>query len=122
MECSSPLPLSESPMVPKWLRVIRTVATILVFAFIIGWFLQRSAEALNRTNERAGFGRGLLHGALMPLALPNLLVGKDVPIYAVNNTGVPYKLGYTAGVNVCGAIFFGTCFWRWSRRVRASQA
>jgi hypothetical protein len=102
----------------KWFRAIRTIATILVLAFIIGWFLQRSAEALNRTNGRAGFGRGFVHGALMPLALPNLLVGKDVPIYAVNNTGVPYKLGYTAGVNVCGAIFFGTCFWRWSRRGR----
>jgi hypothetical protein len=105
-------------MLAKWLRVLRTVASILVLAFIIGWVLQRSAEALNRSNERAGFGRGVLHGALMPLAFPNLLVGKDVPIYAVHNTGVPYKLGYTAGVNVCGAIFFGAWFWRWNRMRR----
>ena len=47
----------------------------------------------------AGFARGLVHGALMPIALPNLLVGNDVTIYAANNTGLRYKLGYTCGVN-----------------------
>jgi hypothetical protein len=117
MDCGSPLPLSKIRMHRKWLRILRTIASIILLAIVIGWVLQRSAEALNRGNERAGFGRGLLHGAMMPLALPNLLVGKDVPIYAAHNTGVPYKLGYTAGVNACGAIFFGACFWRWSRRV-----
>ena len=102
-------------MQAKWLRVARTVAGIILLAFLIGFVLQRSAEAANRGNHPAGFGRGLLHGALMPMALPNLLIGKDVPIYALNNTGIPYKLGYTAGVNACGAIFFGCFFWRWSR-------
>ena len=61
----------------------------------------------------------LLHGALMPLALPNLLVGRDVPIYAEHNTGRTYKLGYTAGVNGCGLLFFGFFFRRlarWRRR------
>ena len=48
----------------------------------------------------------------MPMSMPNLLVGKDVSIYAANNTGLTYKLGYTAGVNGCGAIFFGFFFWR----------
>ena len=54
----------------------------------------------------------MLHGALMPMSLPNLLVGDDVPVYAPNNTGRTYKLGYAAGVNVCGLIFFGFFFWR----------
>ena len=103
-------------MQARWLRILRAIAGVVLLAIVIGWVLQRSAEALNRGNERAGFARGLLHGAMMPLAFPNLLVGKDVPIYAVDNTGVPYKLGYTAGVNACGAIFFGAWFWRWSRR------
>jgi hypothetical protein len=48
----------------------------------------------------------------MPMSLPNLLVGDDVPVYAPNNTGRTYKLGYAAGVNVCGLIFFGFFFWR----------
>jgi len=51
----------------------------------------------------------------MPCALPNLLVGNDVAIYAENNTGRTYKLGYTVGVNGCGAIFFGIFFWRVNR-------
>jgi hypothetical protein len=62
----------------------------------------------------------MLQGALMPMALPNLALGRDIPIYSLNNTGVRYKLGYTAGVNVCGAFFFGLLFWRLNRwRARA---
>ena len=51
----------------------------------------------------------------MPMAMPNLLVGRDVSIYSTRNTGLKYKLGYTVGVNGCGAIFFGVLFWRFSR-------
>lgn len=51
----------------------------------------------------------------MPMSMPNLLVGRDVTIYSAHNTGVSYKLGYTAGVNGCGAIFFGFLFWRLNR-------
>ena len=48
----------------------------------------------------------------MPISMPNLLFGHDVAIYAANNTGRTYKLGYTLGVNGCGLIFFGFFFWR----------
>lgn len=51
----------------------------------------------------------------MPLALPNLAVGDNVTIYAESNTGRLYKLGYTAGVNGCGLLFFGLFFWRIGR-------
>jgi hypothetical protein len=51
-----------------------------------------------------------VHGFLMPVALPDLLAGKDVPIFAVNNTGRKYKLGYIAGINLCGLLFFGMAF------------
>jgi hypothetical protein len=60
----------------------------------------------------------------MPCALPNLLVGNDVTIYAQNNTGRTYKLGYTCGVNACGAVFFGMFFWRlnrWRRRMNGTM-
>jgi len=66
-----------------------------------------------------GFGRGLLHGALMPLAWPTLLAGRDQTVYAERNEGRPYKLGYSMGVNVCGLAFFGWFFARirkWTRR------
>ena len=92
----------------------RTVFFIFL-AFVIGWTLNRIAERLERRAEPAGFVRGIFQGALMPMAMPNLLVGKDIVIYASRNTGVPYKLGYTAGVNGAGLVFFGLFFWRLNR-------
>jgi hypothetical protein len=53
-----------------------------------------------------------VQGALMPITMPNLIFGHDVAIYAANNTGRTYKIGYTLGVNTCGLIFFGFFFWR----------
>ncbi len=91
------------------------LAVYLCLAFAIGAILNRVATSLQHSAHPAGFGRGLLQGALMPMALPNLLVGRDISIYSQLNTGVKYKLGYTAGVNVCGAVFFGVLYWRIGR-------
>ena len=93
-------------------RIALRVICILAVATCIGWGLNHSAASLNRDTRPSGFGRGMVQGALMPLALPNLLLGKDVAIYAIHNTGRTYKLGYTLGVNLCGLIFFGFFFWR----------
>jgi hypothetical protein len=60
----------------------------------------------------AGFRTGLLEGALMPAALPGLLAGHDLPIYAPNNAGRGYKIGYILGLNTCGTFFFGVAFWQ----------
>jgi hypothetical protein len=98
--------------------IIRTLA-VLAAAAVIGFGMRQAAAALERSPQPAGFVRGVVQGALMPCALPNLLVGSDVAIYAQRNTGVPYKLGYTCGVNACGAVFFGLFFWRlnqWRKR------
>jgi len=96
-------------------RLLATLLTTLLLAAIIGWLIHQAAAAMDRSQSPAGFGRGLIQGTLMPMAMPNLLVGHDVTIYAQNNTGVGYKLGYTLGVNICGAIFFGIFFWRLNR-------
>ena len=96
-------------------RLVVRLVSILILAFAIGAVLNRISVSLSHDSVRAGFGRGMLQGALMPMALPNLLVGRDVNIYSENNTGVSYKLGYTAGVNGCGAVFFGFLFWRITR-------
>ena len=95
--------------------LVSRLAAILLLAFVIGWALNRVAQQLDRNNRPAGFVRGLVQGALMPAAMPNLLIGHDVVIYAEKNTGVFYKLGYTMGVNACGAIFFGMFYWRLKR-------
>ena len=100
----------------RWLRkVLLRVMCLMAVGTCLAWGISRSASADSRNHHVAGFGRGVLHGALMPLALPNLLLGSDVTIYASNNTGRTYKLGYTLGVNGCGLLFFGFFFWRVNR-------
>jgi hypothetical protein len=97
---------------PRSARLLVKIASVLVVAATIGFILNHLASSLERTGRPAGFSRGLVQGALMPMAMPNLMVGRDITIYAAQNTGRLYKLGYTMGVNVCGAIFFGLFFWR----------
>lgn len=94
----------------KRLAVKGTVLVVLgvIFAFGYEW----AAPRFYGVETAAGFRRGVLHGALMPVALPGLLMGKDLPIYATNNSGRIYKLGYIAGINLCGLLFYGYAFWR----------
>ena len=110
---------------PVGARTFRQLAVrLLIFAAMASgviWIIHRSSESFDRSAAPAGFTRGMLHGALMPLAWPNLLLGSDVTIYAARNTGRSYKLGYTAGVNGCGALFFGFFFWRVNRWRKRAQ-
>lgn len=101
-------------------RIAVRCLIILLLAVGIGASLKHLSASLERAGRPAGFTRGLLQGALMPMSMPNLLAGQDITIYSQNNTGLTYKLGYTVGVNSCGAIFFGLFFWRvnkWKQRV-----
>lgn len=108
-------PSIKAPLRAILSRLALRLLAILCAALAVGTLLNRVSASFERDARPAGFTRGVLQGALMPMALPNLLVGRDVTIYSVNNTGVKYKLGYTIGVNVCGAVFFGFFYWRVSR-------
>jgi hypothetical protein len=78
---------------------------------LLGLCYQKAVSTrLYHAETRAGFWLGTVHGFLMPAALPSLLAGEDVPIFAAKNTGRNYKLGYIAGINLCGLIFFGLAF------------
>lgn len=106
-----------------WWKVPVRILAVLAAAALVGLVMHAASAALSRSHTPAGFLRGLLQGALMPGALPNLIVGNDVTIYAQHNTGVTYKLGYTCGVNACGAVFFGLLFWRlnrWRKRLNGA--
>jgi hypothetical protein len=94
----------------KWL--LRKIAWFLIASLLLGWFYGWASPRAFPKNSTFGFGYGMLHGALMPLALPSLLMGQDVEIFAANNSGRVYKIGYICGINVCGAAFFGPLFWR----------
>ncbi len=102
----------------KTQRLLLLAARVLMLVAIaagVGWTLNRIGSNLEGDGQPAGFARGMIQGALMPMALPNLLVGQDVNIYSTNNTGIRYKLGYSSGVNICGAVFFSFMFWRLKR-------
>ena len=100
-------PPARSP----WLkRLALKVATLVLLGVLFGFGYDWAAPRFYGPDQLAGFRLGVLHGALMPVALPSLLLGRDVPIYATNNTGRTYKLGYIAGINLCGLVFFGSAF------------
>ena len=84
------------------------VGTILLLSWFYGW---GSPHAYPK-DRPLGFSHGALHGALMPMALPSLIVGKDVEIFAADNSGRPYKIGYIVGINLCGLLVFGSAFWK----------
>ncbi len=88
-------------------KVVKFIVITAVFGWVYGW----AAPHCFFADERVGFGWGMLHGALMPMALPTLVMDKDVEIFASNNNGRLYKIGYIAGINLCGLVFFGSIFW-----------
>jgi hypothetical protein len=89
-------------------KVVTLAVVIAVFAWLYAWMLPRAYPP----GRAAGFGYGMLHGALMPLSLPSLVTGRDVQIYDNDNTGRLYKIGYICGVDLCGIAFIGPLFWR----------
>ena len=101
-------PAGLSPAKVIIIRIIALTAISLALIFAQGW----AAPRYYQPDYVAGFYTGLLEVALMPAALPGLVSGKDVPIYAPNNEGRSYKIGYILGLNGCGTIFFGVAFWQ----------
>jgi hypothetical protein len=90
--------------------VVVKMATLVLLGVVLGFAYDWAAPRFYGPKTPPGFALGVLHGALMPVALPTLLMGKDVPIYATSNTGRSYKIGYIAGINLCGLLFFGLAF------------
>ncbi len=96
-------------------RLALRLFTIIAVAYALGWVTNYAVAVTERSTAAPGFGAGLVHGALMPAAMLSLLFGRDIVIYSVRNSGHSYNLGYTVGVNGCGALFFGMFYWRLSR-------
>jgi hypothetical protein len=92
--------------------IVRKVVTLAVVVVVFGWLYNWATPWAYPPDRTAGFGYGLVHGALMPISLPGLVTGRDVRIYDDNNSGRLYKIGYICGVDICGLIFIGPLFWR----------
>ncbi len=107
--------MSETRELPKpWKSLIRRggIAALRLFlaGLLLGWFYAWAAPFAYPKERPLGFPHGMLHGALMPMALPSLLLGSDVDIFAANQNGRRYKIGYICGINLCGLLFFGAAF------------
>jgi hypothetical protein len=100
---------------PTWRTWAQRLVVTVLLALTVGWTSSTAMKWDATFATPAGFGRGLLHGALMPLAWPTLITGRDQTIYAASNSGRTYKLGYSLGVNACGLVFFGWFFTRLRR-------
>jgi hypothetical protein len=111
----------SAPVRPWWHVVLKKVLTLVLAGVLLGWVYEWASGRLYQSERAAGLGRGMIHGALMPAALPSLLLGKDVPIFAEHHTGRWYKIGYIAGINLCGLLFFGLAFRREPERPAPAQ-
>jgi hypothetical protein len=109
-QVATPARFSEAKVIT--IKIIALTAISLGLIFAQGWASSRYYQP----EYVAGFPAGLLEGALMPAALPGLVGGHDLPIYAPNNLGRAYKIGYILGLNTCGTLFFGVAFWQPRRR------
>lgn len=107
-EPPSPAP-DRNATIWHWTQKALTMAIVTV---VFGWFYGWASPWAFPKERAADFKYGVLHGALMPLSLPTLVMGKDVPIFASDNTGRGYKIGYICGINACGLFFFGAAFRR----------
>ena len=100
---------------------MRKIILFLATSLLISWFYGWASPHAYPKETTLGFGYGALHGAMMPMALPSLLIGKEVEIYAVNNAGRLYKIGYITGINVCGLLLFGSVFWNPAKKTHLTK-
>ena len=101
-------------------RLVVKIVALVILGLVFGLGYDWAAPRLYGPERVTGFRLGAVHGALMPVALPTLLMGNDVPIYTTSPAGRIYKLGYIAGINLCGLLFFGVTFWQPKRRENQS--
>jgi hypothetical protein len=101
---------------PKAKEVVIKAAILILLGLLFGFIHSWAATRYYSPERQAGFHLGVVQGALMPAALPGLLMGNDLPIYAPNNIGRGYKIGFLLGINACGTLFFGVGFWPMRKR------
>lgn len=114
--CIQPVTMNAPPPTQPVGRIrrhlLRKALTLAAVTVVFGWVYGWASPWAFPTDRAADFKYGVLHGALMPIALPSLVMGKDVTIYANENSGRGYKIGYICGINLCGLLFFGVAFRR----------
>ena len=65
---------------------------------LLAIFFVTSCAPVGMTQEEYGFIYGIVHGFISPFVLIAKLLGVQIGLYAENNTGSLYWLGYILGV------------------------
>lgn len=116
MEESVSKQITVPPFSSKAKEITTKIIILVVLGVALGFAQAWASSRYYKPDHVAGFRIGVLEGILMPAALPGLLMGNDFPIYAPNNSGRLYNIGYLLGVNTCGTLFFGVTFRQPRRR------
>jgi len=76
--------------------------------FMLLIFTLSACAPLGATEKQYGFLYGFIHGLLFYVAVISKLLGMEFDLYAQNNTGLMYWIGYTIGVFGFGGGIFGS--------------
>jgi hypothetical protein len=74
----------------------------LVFIILVASLVFTSCAPAGNTHYEYGFFYGIWHGNIALFALIGKLFGADIGIYAENNSGFLYVLGYLIGLGIIG--------------------
>ena len=116
MAASAPKEIEVPALPSKAKELTIKIVALTLLGVALGCAQGWASSRYYKPDHVAGFNLGVMHGILMPAALPGLLLGNNLPIYAPNNSGRTYNIGFAVGVNCCGTLFFGISFWRPRRR------
>jgi hypothetical protein len=116
MAASVPKEIEAPVLMSKAKELTIKIVALTLLGVALGCAQGWASSRCYKPDHVAGFHLGVLHGILMPAALPGLLLGNNLPIYAPNNCGRTYNIGFAVGVNCCGTLFFGISFWQPRRR------
>jgi hypothetical protein len=120
---ANPVAISRKPFgLSLWQFIVIKFTMMSIFVAILASLQGWAAKNSYKPEQCADFKVGLLHGFLMPASFPTLVMGHDIPIYAPNNTGKNYKIGYLLGLNSCGSLFFGLAYWGMGRPPKRNSA
>ncbi len=72
----------------------------LSFLLLIAMLFFTACAPTGITEHKYGILYGLLHGALLPFELIAKLFSMDYDLYAANNSGFWYWIGYIIGVSI----------------------
>jgi hypothetical protein len=77
---------------------MKTKRIIIGSSLLLVLFLVTSCAPVGMTEQQYGFLYGIVQGFISPFVLIAKLLGAHIGVYAENNTGMLYWVGYILGI------------------------